>query len=457
MNVTDAKNRMTKDTLLYLPAKAVEGIVGILTISIYTRFFSPNVYGYYNLITTTVNILCVVLLWWLIQSGVRYVNTFNSPMKMKLFYSTSFAVWGIINGTVLMIGVVSVLFLRQHLEKEFVLLIFASFLLFVSYNTSQMFFSIIGTLRLIKLNLMLSIFSVTARLILTTFFVYLTSNNHITPISAVLSNVIIDCVVVAIVVTRLKIYKYINLRFFSRKVMKRFLGYGIPIMGVSLTMSFLNLSDRYVITFSLGAKDGPTQAGIYAANYSIASAVFNIILIAVMRGVYPMILKTWKKSNLRQTEELLGQAVRYYLMIALPAATGLSILSGILTRFLDSEYHEGSFVTIWVAFGMFLLGLTEYSNKAWELTSKTGPIFRNSLISCAFNLVSNLLFIPLFGYMAAAVNTTASYLLYLCLSLAGSRKIMKWRLAISSYVRIVASNAVMAPGCSPGFFPLLLW
>jgi O-antigen/teichoic acid export membrane protein len=297
MNISDAKKRMTKDTLLYLPAKAIEGIVGILTIAVYTRFFTPEVYGYYNLITTTTNILCIVLLWWLIQSGVRYINGFNSPMKLKLFFSTTFTVWASVNGLAILAGLISLMFARPYLGTQYTLLIFFSILMFVSFNTTQTLFSLLAAIRRIKLTLVLSIFSITAKLILTSVFVYTAADNSVTPISAVLSNVIIEFIVVAVIVARLQLYKYIRLKFFSLKVLKKFLVYGMPIMGVSLAMSLLNMSDRYVIIFSLGPVDGPSQAGIYAANYSIASAVFNIILVAVMRGVYPMILKPGSKAT----------------------------------------------------------------------------------------------------------------------------------------------------------------
>jgi len=176
--------------------------------------------------------------------------------------------------------------------------------------------------------------------------------------------------------------------------------YSLPLVGVNITMSILNLSDRYVITPILGTE----QMGIYHANYTISSTVFNLILVAVMRGVYPSILKNWRQNNREQTEYFLSQAVRYYLLVSMPALTGLSVLSAAVSKlFLDEAYFEHGFVIIWVAAGMFLYGLAEYSNKAWELTSNTQTAFlQYGYKRRVLNVLLNVVFVRIYGYRASS-------------------------------------------------------
>jgi O-antigen/teichoic acid export membrane protein len=445
MDVNGIKNRMAKDTLLYLPAKVIEGVIGIFTITVYTKYlFTTSIFGYYNIISTSTNIACLLLLGWLIQSSFRYVNTFNSGRKLKLFYSTSFTAWATINGTILAAGLITTAIMAYFTERWIVELVLASMFMFMAYNTAQILFSLLGAIRRIKLNLVMAVLSVTAKLILTIILIYTFKSNKVSPIGAVISNAIVDSIVSAVIVIRLGLYKHVSFKLFSRKIFRKFMDYGIPIMGVSLTMSLLNLSDRFVIIFSLGSKRGAEQAGIYAANYSIASAVFSMILMAVMRGVYPMILKTWRQSNKEQTEMLLSQAVRYFLLVSVPVAIGLSVLSSTIARLLlGKDFYQGWFVMIFVSVGMLFLGLTEYSNKAWELTSKTKVVLKNSFISGLTNLAINIAFIPFYGYKIAAISTALSYVLYFILSITGSRKVLKWRLPIINYARIIGSGALM--------------
>ena len=312
--------------------------------------------------------------------------------------------------------------------------------MFISYNTTQILTSVLSATRRTKLLLSLSIFSVTAKLLLTTFFVYYYKTNSTTPAAAVISHIIVDTVFILVAVQRTRIYRYIKFKLFSKRVLRKFLIYSMPLVGVNITMSVLNLSDRYVITPILGTE----KMGIYHANYSISSSVFTLILVAVMRGVYPVILKTWRQNNKPQTEQFLSQAVRYFLLVSMPAFTGISILADTISKlFLDTQFYERGFVIIWVAAGMLFFGLAEYSNKAWELTSNTKPLFYNTVISALINLGINIAFIPIYGYRAAAVSTALSYLIYLTLSLVRSRKILKIGFNLLSLARIFFSCAVM--------------
>ena len=63
-----------------------------------------------------------------------------------------------------------------------------------------------------------------------------------------------------------------------------------------------------------------------------------MILLAVMRGVYPTILLSWKENDLKKTRDLLSGAVRYFLIIGVPAVFGISILSGTISKILDASY-----------------------------------------------------------------------------------------------------------------------
>lgn len=437
MDVNCAKKSIAKDTLLYIPAKVMEGAIGILTLSMYSLYFVPEAFGKYTMINITVTISSLFLTGWLIQSLFRYVNSFNTALKLRLFYSTAFRIWAIISAVVMAGGITSSLVASTESGNESGMFVFLGTIMFVAYSTVQIFFSLLGAIRRIKLNLILSILSASGKLILTTVLVKL----HGAGVeSIIISSIIIDSAVVLIIAVKLRLLSFIRPHMFSSRIFKKFLNYGFPLMGVSLTMSILALSDRYFI----GYFSGTGSVGIYSANYAIASSVFTMILVGVMRGVYPMILKTWRSSNRAQTEELLSLAVRYYLLVSVPALVGLSVLSRAISwNFLDHTYLEGSYVIIWVSAGMFFLGLTEYSNKAWELTSNTRYVLRNSLISGLANVIANIIFIPLYGYYAAAVTTALSYLLYLALSLYGSRRILKWHLPPATYLRIFGSASVM--------------
>ena len=433
---TEAKSNMAKDTFLYLPAKAIEGIAGIMTLSLYTRFFKPEEYGNYNIAVVTVSISALVILGWLFQSAYRYINSFSGDKNIRTFYSTVFVAWAIISVSVVAASLIILLFIKDYFYTGTTYLILLSIFMFLTYSITQVLFAMLSAARVIRLNLVLSVLSAVFKLLVTSLLVkFFYPGIH----SAIISIILVDTGIAAVIIVRLKIYKYVSFSLFSRSIMRQLVKYGMPLVGVSLSLSLLNNADRYIIKFLSGSSD----AGIYIANYSIASSVFSMLLLAIMRGIYPNILKSWKQNEKDKAEDLLSHAVRFFLLISVPAVAGISVLSSPISRILDPLYAGGSSVIIWVSAGMFFLGLAEYNNKAWELASVTGVIFRNSLLCCLLNIVLNILLIRPLGYKAAAINTALAYFLYFLLSFIGSRKLLKWRLPFINCIRIFGSAALM--------------
>lgn len=443
--LTQIKNRIARDTVIYLLGKGIEGIVGIFTISIYTRFFLPEVYSDYNYMTISINIAYVILLSWLTQSGTRYINMYASPKERALFFSTSFRVWSLVNLFVYAACCLSFLVVRAGSggagSVQYYLI--AAAFMFTGYSTNLVLSGFLTAIRDIRLNLFLTVFSVTAKVILASIGVKLTALGSSTPAAVILSSILVDFTVILIITLKKKLYKIISLRIFSRMTFKKLFSYGVPIAGMGIAMSLLNLSDRYVIIFSLGKELGSVQNGIYVANYSIASAVFSALMVGMMRGVYPNILKNWKQNDRKMAMSLLTQGIRNYILIALPCAAGLGLLSGMVSGLLGEAYHSGSDVIIWVSAGMFFLGLTEYANKPWELASRTFRPFLNSLVCAVLNITVNLIFIPVYGYKTAAVTTALSYFIYFLISLLGGRRVLKYVIPAASIMRIALSCGVM--------------
>jgi len=298
--------------------------------------------------------------------------------------------------------------------------------------------AMLAAVRKAKTNLFISVFSVTGKIAL----IYILATNFGSKIEWIfLSYAVFDAITSIIGIFKLKIYKYINIKNSSPEILKDLKAYGIPLMGNLIATSVLNKSDIYIIT---GFK-GDAQAGIYQTNYSVIASAFTLLSAAVMRGSYPTILKTWSEGKKELSANLVSEAVRMFLIISVPAVFGVFCVSETAAKVLfESRYTEGHVVMVWVAAGMMLLGLTEYCIKPWELNARTKSIFYRSLIGGIVNIGVNLIFVPVFGYYAAAVSTFTGFLVYFLLAYFGTRKLMKWNLPFLVYFRIIVSAAVMS-------------
>ncbi|MCI8805074.1 MAG: lipopolysaccharide biosynthesis protein [Clostridiales bacterium] len=442
------KGMMAKDTVIYMLAKGFEGVVGILTLSIMTWLFLPEKMGQYSNVNIAVTTAAMFAIQWLVQSVLRYINKYDIENEQEKFFTTVFTAWLKVNIIVIFFGIIALIIINSGVFKGAAFsrfldvytptVMFFALLMFITYNTAQLMISMLAAVREAKTNLFISVFSVTGKIAL----IYILATNFGRRIEWIfLSYAVFDGITSVIGIFKLKIYKYINVRKSSPEILKDLKAYGIPLMGNLIATSVLNKSDIYIIT---GFK-GEAQAGIYQTNYSIIASAFTLLSAAVMRGSYPTILKTWSEGKKELSANLVSEAVRMFLLISVPAVFGVLCVSDTAAGVLfESGFVEGHTVMVWVAAGMTLLGLTEYCIKPWELNARTKSIFYRSLIGGIVNIAVNLIFVPVFGYYAAAVSTFIGFFVYFTLAYMGTRKLMRWNLPLLVYIRIIISAVIMA-------------
>ena len=444
------KLTIARDTVIYMLAKAVEAVLGFVTLKAYTSYFDTTLYGRYDLVNKCVLIIGPICMLWLQHGVTRYVNTYEAKGEGKSFYSTVFFTWLTIALAVLVIGGAGLALVTgafAHVEGVARFLtdyrpdwLWLALLCIVTYGAGQLVAAIAGARRRISLSLFISLFSATMKLLIP---VALSQTYGARVEWILIAWIFCDLVAALFGSIRLGIWRQVSLSAYSRPLLTLLLAFGVPLIGNFITTTVLNNSDRFLIASFADA----SQNGVYAANYAIAAAAVTTLTMGASRGSYPNILKAWSVKDEALTVALISQAVRLFLLITLPAVVGLAVLSPrVAALALDEAYHGGALVIPFVGFGLMLLGLTEYSNKHWELSANTKVIFRNSAISGAVNILLNIGLLPRFGYMAAAVSTFLGFLVYFLLSKLGSHKYIRWTIPWQTYARIFAAAAAMGAG-----------
>ena len=436
-----------RDTVVYMAAKGIEAVVGVLTMSVMTYLFVAKQMGQYSTINIAITTIGLVSTQWLAQAVLRYVNKYEVQGRQEEFFATVFNAWFKINSAIVIISMIGIFFLDyivsapefakySWLEDSIGVLI-SGVLWFVTYNTSQLVISVVAAMRESKLNLLLSVITVVGKLVLIVLFCKL-FGSRIQWIF--LSYFITDGLVSLIGIVKLKLYRFIKIKKKSKEILVELQKYGTPLMGNMITTSVLNKSDIYIVTGFLGA----SAAGIYQTNYSLVATAFTMLSAAVMRGHYPTILRIWSEGRKEEANQLVSAAARFYLILAVPAVVGVGMLSDVIAKSLYApEYFAGHSVMVWVALAMMTLGLTEYNIKPWEMNAKTKCIFSRSLIGGIVNVGLNMLLVPVFGYMTAAVTTFLGFLVYFLLARFGTRKYDQWHLPFNTFAKIGGSAGVM--------------
>lgn len=427
---------MALDTVLYIFAKIIEGIIGVITVVEYTYCFIPDDYGKYNIVNLTVVTSSMIIINWLVQAIMRYINEYEADKDV--FYSTIFFMWLKISLISVILAASFIILYTTLFDSIFKLIMWLGLIMFVTYSTNSICTNILVVKRKIKLNLGLSLISSILKLSTTLLLIKLFGSK----IEWILiPNIIFDAICVFVTLYKLDIVKHISYSKNSKDISKKFKMYGLPLIGLTISTAILNNFDRYIIQIIINS----WAVGIYYANYSLMSSAFNILSNAVMKGSYPAILKAWNEKDKPKTLNLISQAVRHFLLLAVPSVAGIIVLAKDVAEIvLDSAYVEGYSIMKWVAIGMTFSALTEYSNKYWELEANTKVIFKYSLISGIINILLNIILIPLAGYKVAAITTAISFFIYFMLSFCSSYHHFRWNLKFINYARILFSAIFMA-------------
>lgn len=197
---------------------------------------------------------------------------------------------------------------------------------------------------------------------------------------------------------------------FDKALLKKMLAYGLPILITSLAFVTNENLDKILLQKYLGKE----QMGIYAACYKLG--VFMVLFTMAFRlGAEPFFFNKAQDSNAKETYARImtwftAIGTVFLLIIVLFIDLFASLLLG------NEVYFQGLSIVPIILFADLFLGIS-YNLAIWyKLTDKTryGMVF--SLIAAAITIIFNILFIPVFGYMASAWATLLAYGLITILS-----------------------------------------
>lgn len=187
-----------------------------------------------------------------------------------------------------------------------------------------------------------------------------------------------------------------------------YLKFGLPLIFSNLSYWAVQSADRYIIAILKGIE----SVGIYSASYSL-SAVTVLALSPLVITLSPTIAKLWEQKQIAAMHEYIAKSVRYFLMIGIPSAFGLTVLSNDLLRLLSTPEIAKSSVNIvpFIVSGFIFYGMTTFFVTGFFLKKKT---YLTAFVWAAaglMNLILNIFLIPVFGLAGAAFATLICFVL----------------------------------------------
>lgn len=216
----------------------------------------------------------------------------------------------------------------------------------------------------------------------------------------ILSNVIADALAAVFLFAVLRLWRCFRMASLNRGLIRNMFRYCLPLIPATVCSWIINISDRYFISYMLGAD----VSGLYA----VANKISTIMLI-----ISNIFTSAWQLSAMdgrprAEKERFFSNVYSVYEAGALTGAAVLMAASRLIMRFLAAPDYFS----------------------AWHYA----PVLT----------LGNALLIPVWGAMGAAASTLASYAVILAARALHSRRLLKVRISLP---RFLAAMAILALEC----------
>jgi O-antigen/teichoic acid export membrane protein len=416
-------------------AQIFQSMKGLILLPIFTKILGSSEYGVWNLILTTIAVIQPFILLGLQDAILRFLAPKSKEKIVQGVITVVITV--LFTGTIVaMIFFLSSDFLADIILKEpsavFVIQITAPFIILDSLDTI-----ILGSFRvfgMIKKYAAVLIFRTTLEIILIAFFIL--SGLGLT--GAILSLTI--AAAISLIIILYFIFSYAGFAQPDFSLIKPFLFFSLPLIPITLARFVIESSDRYVIGFYMGAE----KVGIYSAAYGIGMIplVLSTYLVYVLG---PTVYNLYDNGKVDKASMYLSYSWKYLLMLSIPCAFGLSILSRPLLLIMTTSTFvpEGIYIIPLVVLCIVFWGMEQIFGVSLLIFKRLRIFLLAFVCGAVTNFVLNIILVPRYGIIAAAVTTLIAYIILTIIIGYSSRRYFKFNLNLSFIVKCIFASMGM--------------
>lgn len=424
-------NYFFKNSSFYFVSSFINKALAILLVPLYTKYLSPSDYGLIDFISISINLFVIVFSLQLNQAIARYYQDLKDKGESGQLIFISLSVSFIVSLIALVVIFYSKSWIDNLLseplpEKLFTIVCMQIFFQLGFYIIQNVFRYSLNVKTEIFLNVLLTVLSLSSVIIFVVFY----KKGVLGVFYAQLISYFI-CFSLAFLLS----YKFIQLKF-NYSLLKRLLGFSIPLIFSGLSVFVFTYIDRLMIGKFLGLQ----SMGIYGIALRVVT-FSTFIFSSFSSALVPLTYKAYKN---REFDHQVNKIFDIVSIISGLVILFISLFSNeIILIFTTEDYLPASFIipflliaTISNSFSMFFLGL--------EIKEKTKKISIIFFVGGLLNLILNFYLIPPFGIVGAAISTLISSLFILLVRAYFSNKFHNISYSFKNLVIVIISALVLS-------------
>ena len=390
--------RLGRHSAIYGLGGLVSRILAVLLLPLYTRYLSPSDYGVVETLIALTTVVGIALSAGIGSAFFRFYFDSNEPAARRRVLRTSFWFIMAVATLGLVVGVAFAGELSQFLfgTTKDSKLVAASFVgLWAGMNWAQL----TNLFRVEERSVAFVSASVANILVTVGATLILVVALDKGPIGVIVGNFTGTLAVYSVLV----FYRREQLGLeFDRKLLRQMNRFGLPLVPSALFLWVTNFSDRIFL-----AKLADThEVGLYSVGVRIASGM--VLMLTAFRLAWPAF--AYSIEDDREARRTYGFVLTYLVLVATWMATTLALLSPWIVKWITAPAFEsasrvvGPLAFSAVAFGGYIVvaigvGRARRTQFNWVVTGAAAIV----------NIALNLILIPPYGMMGAAIATIAAY------------------------------------------------
>lgn len=396
------------DMIKYAPSKLCGMFGNMIAVALYTNLLSTEQYGLYTVSIAMLSFLCIIFSDWVGLSALRFFRFHQLEEDLPKYLTMIVSILSV--NMILMFGLSFVFRNWMYSQFHVPLKYFMAVLILIIPVAIRALLQQI--LRAQLKSISYSFTTILNQFITIGLAVFFAKFFHLGAASILLGMGVAISLIDILLICQCDMIKIFKFQKFDFKFVVPIIKYGIPIAATSLSAWIITQSNKVI----MGGISGFTKAAFVGVGYGLTLPILMPLFAILTVAVIPRIINMYEaKIDVRP---VITKFMGYYILLALPLIVIMSVYSSDYTILLKTnpKYYEASMLVPYFSFGVFFLGLTDYTTLQYHLANKTHLEFIIKLISGVVGVVLNVMLIPNWGLIGVGIATFSANFLYFLLS-----------------------------------------
>ncbi len=404
------EKQLIKNSAIIGIGRLLPKLISVITLPIITSQLTKTEFGIYDLVSTLVMFLLPIATLQVHSAGFRFlIDARNDKEKITKIVTNIFAI-------VIPISVVvsfSLFFILRNISS------ITKFSICMYLISDILFLCISQICRGLSYNKIYSIGSVIVSTLNALGIVFSLIINDYGITGIIISLCVSHIIALIFIFFKIKIFRYINLKYISKSDIKEIIKYSWPMIPNNLSVWILNLSDRVVISSFLGLEAN--------AIYAVANKIPQFLSIA--QSIFVM---AWQENASiaikdKDADLYFSNMFKKIFKLMFSVTIILIAFTPIIFKILIRGDYSKAYVQIPILFlAMFFNCMASFFGGIYIAYKQTKKIGTSTMVIAGINLLIDLVLVKLIGITAGSLSTLVAYLclyIYRCIDVKNFQKI----------------------------------